>query len=145
MTKVRGRLTVEDTPLEGPSVGAPYPVGNWVVDDGSPAEDEDQSGKHSTSLSSSSKQNGGYKGSEHLNISAGPHKQQMTHHLICSEYNGWDSVVGFTDRLVQDSPEPDMGTISQKDTTGSRKDKTVSDEEPLERNDSERDDREEKE
>jgi len=139
------RLTVEDTPLEGPSIGAPYPVGDWVVDDGSPAEDENQSGKHSTSLSSSSKQNGGYKGSKHLNISPSPHKHQMTHHLICSEYNGWDSVVGFPNRLIQDSPESDMGTISQKDTTGGRKDEAVSNEEPLERNDGERDDGEEKE
>ena len=69
----------------------------------------------------------------------------MTHHLICSEYNGWNSVVGFTDRLVQHSPESDVGAISQKDTTGGRKDETVSNEEPLERNDGERDDREEQE
>jgi hypothetical protein len=74
-----------------------------------------------------------------------PRKQQVTHHLICSEHNGWNSVVGLPDRLVQHSPESNMGSISQKDTTGGRKDKTVSDEEPLERNDGERDDREEEE
>jgi hypothetical protein len=38
-----------------------------------------------------------------------------------------------------------MGSISQKDTTGGREDETVSDKEPLERNNSERDDREEEE
>jgi hypothetical protein len=69
----------------------------------------------------------------------------VTHHLICSEYNGWDSVVGFPNRLIQYSPESNMGTISQKDSTGGRKDETVSDKEPLEGNDSERDDREEQE
>jgi hypothetical protein len=69
----------------------------------------------------------------------------MTHHLICCEYNSWDSVVGLPDRLVQHSPESNMGSISQKDSTGSGKDETVPDEEPLERNDSERDDGEEKE
>lgn len=120
-------------------------MGNWVVYNGCPTEDEDQSRKHSTSLSGSSEKNGGNKSSEHLTVSGFLVEHQVIYHLICSEYNGGNSVVGFSDRLVQDSPESNMGSISQKDTTSGRKDETVSDKEPLERNDSERDDREEKE
>lgn len=44
---------VEDTGLEGPSVGVPDPVGQGAVDDGGPAEDKDHGGDDTATLSDS--------------------------------------------------------------------------------------------
>lgn len=44
---------VEAAHLEGPAVGVPGPVGNRIVDNGGPDEDEDNGGKHAGAISGS--------------------------------------------------------------------------------------------
>lgn len=69
---VDGRTTgkVETTQLEGPAVGVPGPVGDGIVDDGGPDEDEDQAGQKTASVSSSSDSKGGTAIISHGSMSA---------------------------------------------------------------------------
>lgn len=64
---VDGRTTskVEAAHLEGPAVGVPGPVGDGVVDDGGPDEDEDQTGQQAAAVSSGSDSKGGTVGASH--------------------------------------------------------------------------------
>jgi hypothetical protein len=49
---------IEDTPLEGPSVGTPNPASDRAVDESSPEEDEDHAGNQATTLSDGTNDNG---------------------------------------------------------------------------------------
>lgn len=42
---------VQAAELVGPAVCVPSPIGDWVVDDGGPDEDEDECGEHATPVS----------------------------------------------------------------------------------------------
>lgn len=61
---------VETAELEGPAVGVPGPVGDGVVDDGGPDEDEDDAGQHATAVSSSTNGQSGGNGGEHALVQA---------------------------------------------------------------------------
>ena len=56
---------VENTPLEGPAVGAPDPEGKGAVDESKPEKDEDHGGEDATPLSDGTNNEGGSDGGEH--------------------------------------------------------------------------------
>lgn len=63
-TDVHGRAArkVETAHLEGPTIAVPGPVGDGIVDDGSPDEHEDQGGKHTAAISTRANSERGTRG-----------------------------------------------------------------------------------
>lgn len=143
------RLTIEDTPLESPSVGAPHPVSERVVAQSRPAEDEEHGREDSASLGGSTQQDRGDERGEHLRCVSMSLSRflicEAAYHLVSGKDDGGKTTVGLGDWLVQNTPETDVGTVTKERAAALAEDETVSDEEPLERDDGERDNRQEEE
>jgi hypothetical protein len=122
--------TAETRPMRaaaGPAVDAPDPVGEHVVDEGGPGEDEDHGGEGARALGRGTEKDGG--------------DEVGKHHLVGGKDNLGELAVGLGDGALEDAAEADVAPIAEEGTAGFGEDEGVADEEPLEGDDRQREHR----
>lgn len=111
---------VEPTEFKGPAVGIPGPVGDGVVDDGSPDEDKDEGGQHTATVGDGADSEGGRNSGEHALVQT----EEQVGYLGAADAG-----------LAQHLHEAEVGEVTDEGAARVAEGQGVAPEEPLEADD----------